>query len=50
MKKTEKGSRKGEERILGRRLAREMTPEELEKANGAKGRPTWSLSEPPDTD
>lgn len=34
------------ERILGRKLARELTREELEKASGAFQ--TWTLTYPPD--
>ena len=37
-------------RILGRRLARELTREELEKATGSAGERArcWTLTDPPD--
>jgi hypothetical protein len=37
-------------RILGRRLARELTREELEKATGSANERinTWTLTDPPD--
>lgn len=38
-----------EQRILGRKLARELTREELEQAVGT-GPKTWTLRYPPDTD
>ncbi|HEY4576000.1 MAG TPA: hypothetical protein VIJ61_05290 [Thermoanaerobaculia bacterium] len=42
MKKNETHTR----RILGRRLARELTREELEKATGSVR--CWTLTDPPD--
>lgn len=36
------------DRILGRRVAKEMTREEMENTRGALA--TWSLSDPPDRD
>ena len=38
--------KKQTERILGRKLARELTREELEQAGGAAN--TWTMSYPPD--
>jgi hypothetical protein len=35
-------------RILGRRLARELTREELEKASVSGGAHCWTLTDPPD--
>jgi hypothetical protein len=35
-------------RILGRRLARELTREELEKASVSAGIRCWTLTDPPD--
>lgn len=49
MKKNQKTLQGAEERILGRQLARQVTPEDLEKANGS-GRPTFTLTYPPDHD
>jgi hypothetical protein len=44
MKKNEKDNHQG--RILGRRLARELTRNELESVTG--GFQTWTLTDPPD--
>jgi hypothetical protein len=41
-------TRKNPDRILGRRLARELSREELAQANVAGGVSTWTLTDPPD--